>query len=421
MDMSIQLILAVVVPTATLLILPAKDASVTLEMPGLTLKDLPLREAINQTDDFFKSVVSEGFLVLEEYGERVQIPYSSIWLQFDTTQIQWELEKSQYKNRFFEMIGKRPLQPGSASAQPYVNKALFREKLSPIQEICRIDAQNARLVLQQGGVSIIPETDGREFDADKAISYVLEQLKAEPTRGIILSEGTTPWLFTTIRPEITARTLQSYTQIYGQAQGTIPKGKAEALISLLQSIDNKMIGPGGSFSFRESISLFSETDPLQQLVASIIYQAILPVEELRVTDRKATNQPVSGIEPGLEVSLEKGGDLQFKNTSDMPLMLVFGLEQDEKLSVALAGKPGLTVGAIRTESVKIQPSVIYSQDNTLPKDTKKVTEPGKEGLSVKVYRVTEDGPVQLYEDVYQPVHKIIAVGTGIKKEDIVYK
>lgn len=420
--MSIQMVLAVAVPSATLLALPVKEASVALEIPGLSLTDLPLQEALNQTEAFYKSIVSDGFLVFEGNGERFQIPYNSIWLQFDTARVQWALEKSRYQNRFYEMIGKRPPLVESTFAQPYVNEALFREKLLPAQEIYRTQAVNARLVLQQGAISVVPHTDGREFDVNQAIPYILEQLKADPARGIILSEDATPWLFTAVSPDRTTEMLQGYAQVYGLTQGTVPEGKTETLISLIQSIDNKIIEPGSSFSFRESSSVIRETDPLQQLVASIIYQLILPVQELRVIDRKAAKQPISGIEPGFEVSLENGGDLQFTNTSDRAFMLVFQMDQDGKLNAALVGEPGLTAGTIRTETAVIQPSVIYSQDNTLPKDIQKVTEPGKEGLSVKVYRVTEDETVQLYEDVYQPVHKIITVGTGVKKEDmIIYK
>lgn len=418
---SIQLVLAVVVPTATLLVLPPKEASAALEIPGLSLKDLPLHEAEKQADAFFQSIVSDGFLVSEGNGERLQIPYSSIWLQFDTAKVHKALEKSLYQNRFYEMIGKRPPLREPVYVQPYVNEALFREQLLPVQEICHTNALNARLVIQQGAVSVVPHTDGRDFDAEQAISYVLEQLKADPVRRITLSEITTPQLFKAISPDRTTGMLQSYTQVYSLVQATVPEGESEVLTSLIHSIDNKIIEPGSSFSFRENSSLIRETDPLQQLAASIIYELILPIRELRVIDRKAAKYPVSGIDPGFEVSLENGGDLQFTNTSEIPLMLVMQLEQDGKLSAALVGEPGLTVGVIRTETAVIQPSVVYSQDNTLPKDVQKVMEPGKEGLSVRVYRVTEDESVQLYEDVYQPVHKIISVGTGIKKEDIVYK
>lgn len=421
MVLSIQLVLAAVIPAAFLLVLPPKEASVTFELPGLMLKDLPPQEAIKQTEAFFRNIVSEGAIVYEGKEERLQIPYSSIWLQFDTEEINKVFEKGQYQNRFFELIGKTSAVPRQISAHPYMNESLFREKMSPIQEICHMDAGNARLLLQQGAVSVIPHSNGRDFDVNRALLYVTERLKADPAGEIVLSEDATPWLFSATEPEITTEMLQSYTQVYGLTQGTIPEGKTEALLNLIRPMENKMIDSGGLFSFRENISSLKETDSLQQFLASCVYQTVLPVENIRVIERKAAVQPVSGIDPGLEVSFENGGDLQFKNTADIPLMLVFEVGQDGRFYTALAGKPGLKSSAIRTESVKIQPSVIYSQDNTLPKDSKEVIEPGKEGLTVKVYRVTEDESIILYEDVYQPVHQIIAIGTGIRKEDIVYK
>jgi uncharacterized protein YabE (DUF348 family) len=87
--------------------------------------------------------------------------------------------------------------------------------------------------------------------------------------------------------------------------------------------------------------------------------------------------------------------------------------------MAVAGKPGLKAGEIKTEKTKIIPPVIYSQDNTLPEKEQKVVEPGKDGLSVRVYRIINGESAMLYEDVYPPVEKVIAIGSGVKKADII--
>lgn len=418
---SVQLILAVVVPTAVLFSLPAQETSSALEIPGLILEDLPLQDAMKQAEGFYQTIVSQGTIVFEGQDRQVQIPYSSIGLAFDTAEVLQELGKGRYQNRLFELIGKADPIRKQVGAAPYMNEALFREEFSVIQELCYLEPQNARLVLQQKAVSVTPSVIGRVFDVDKAKEYVTEQLRTNPTDQIILSESKTPWLFTATEPEITTQKLQGYTQVYSFIQGTILDEKTQAFYSLLQPLDNLMIQEGDSFSFRDSIPLFKGTDPLQQLLASSIYQAILPVAELRVLNRKAADQPVPGIEPGFEVSFEDDADLEFKNTANIPLMLVFQLEHDGSWSTALVGQPGLSSGVVRAEYTKIQPSVIYSQQNDLPRDAKEVLEPGKDGLTAKVYRMTGDESEKLYEDVYQPVHKIIGVGTGIKKKDIIFK
>ncbi|MBP7175007.1 MAG: G5 domain-containing protein [Thermoclostridium sp.] len=419
--LSIQLILAVVVPTAVLYMLPARDMASNLKIPGLTISQLPLQDAIEQTQSFYKNIVSQGAIVFEGRDKQVQIPYSSIGLQFDTAEVLNELGKSRYQNRLFELIGKADSIQKQVTATPYMNEALFKDELSVIQQLCHREPENARMVLQQEGVSVSPSADGCELDVDKALQYTTEQLQINPSEQIILSENRTPWLFTATGPQITTEKLQKFTQIYSLVQSTIPDEKTEALYSLLQPLDNTMIQVGDTFSFRQCISLFKGTDPLQQLLASSIYQAILPVGELRVLNRKAANQPIPGIEPGLEVSLEGDGDLQFKNTASIPLMLIFQLDQDGRFSTALVGQPGLNPGVVRAEHTKIQPSVIYSQQNNLPKDAQEVLEPGRDGLAVTIYRMTGDEAEELYEDVYQPVHKIIAVGTGVKKKNIIFK
>jgi len=144
------------------------------------------------------------------------------------------------------------------------------------------------------------------------------------------------------------------------------------------------------------------------------------VADIKVTWRKPAFQPVPGIEPGFEVNLDGDGDLRFQNTSNVGLAIVSDVDESGKWTLILAGKPGLTVGEIKTTHTKILPPVIYVQDSTLPEKVQKVKEPGKEGLSVKVRRIAGDS-IYEYEDIYQPVYRIISVGTGVKKEEIIVK
>ena len=135
--------------------------------------------------------------------------------------------------------------------------------------------------------------------------------------------------------------------------------------------------------------------------------------------RKPSNQPISGIEAGFEVNLEDDGDLKFLNDSANEIAIIFQTNDNNEWIIAIAGKPGLNAGEIITEKTKIAPPVIYSQDNTLPEKEQRVVEPGKDGLSVKVYRVLNGESVMLYEDVYPPVERVIAIGSGVKKVDII--
>lgn len=418
---AIQIFSAVIVSTAVLLLIPARNSPLNVEISGLVFDKAELQEIKETFKAYSRSILEDGSVIFESDGKHVKIPYHALDLRIDDTSVYIAMEKTQYSNRFFQLIGKTNQQFVNLKPEIYLNEAKYREAFLDFGEIFIKDKMDAGLVLEKGDLSITPHRDGYQLNIDKARDYILTELKTNLPREIVISESETPDLFVRIKPEITSDQLESYTQIYSMAQGEIPTGKTEAFRSLVNSLENKIVGPGQSFSYKERMRSSSLGSPLSELFASAVYQAILPVEDIVVTWRNAANQPVPGIEPGLEVNLEDDGDLQFRNRSELELVLVFDVNDSGKWTVALAGKPGLNFGVIRTEYARILPPVIYSQDNTLPENVEKVKEPGEEGLSVKVYRDTGEKTIQLYEDIYQPVYRIIAVGTGIKKEDIVRK
>lgn len=417
---SIQILAAAIVPSAVMLMLPAQGSPMSIEVSGITLENVNPEDFRDILTEHFQSIVRDGAIVFESEGKQFRLPYSSIGLQIDGDRICDALEKGNYSNRFFQLIGKESYQATGLKPEIYINEVKYRDVVSDIRDFYHREQRNAELVLKQDTLSVEPHHDGLEFHADPALQYIQERLQDDLSKELVISQDTASKLFSKIKPEVTTDYLQKF-QIYGLAEGKLPDGKSEAFGRLVETLENKRIKPGETFSFRERILSFSETDSLQSLLASAIYQAVLPVVEIKITGRIAANQPMPGIAPGLEINLENGGDLQFVNTSKTDLILVFDISEPGVWKAALAGQPGLSVGTIKTETMKISPSVIYSQDSTLAENVQEVREPGKEGLSVKVYRVVEGVSTELYEDTYQPVHKIIAVGTGIKKEDIIRK
>ncbi|HEY8500374.1 MAG TPA: G5 domain-containing protein, partial [Clostridia bacterium] len=226
-------------------------------------------------------------------------------------------------------------------------------------------------------------------------------------------------LFDVIDPEYTTDEHNAFTQIYAKAQGALPAGTAESFKNIISQAGFYIIGSGQTISFKEDMPLISELKDLNIILASALYKAVLPFEDIKVMWRKPSSQPVPGVEAGFEVSLEDDGDLKFLNDSAYAVTVIFQVNDNNEWIMALAGKPGLKAGEIKTEETKITPPVIYSQDNTLPEKEQRVVEPGKDGLSVKVYRVINGEPAMLYEDVYPPVERVISIGSGVTKAEIV--
>lgn len=417
---SVQMFIACFVPTAVLLMLPAEDANLTAEVSGLFPEAAKPEEMVNTLKEYYMGIIDQGEIILDADGKKASISYKAFDLQTDASKIYDIVQNGWYKNRYFQLIGKSH---ADFVLKPVVtvNSAKLREVLSEYKTLFHTDAENAGLVLEDGAVKPVPEKEGLEFNIEKAADYIKLQLEDKLPEELVISYKTTPGLFDVLIPELTEEKISSLTQVYGLIQVDIPSDGVNSFQNIINSIKKKTIAPGEVFSYRERVSFTPDSEQLHMSLASAIYRSVLPVKDIKVTGRKPAPQPVNGIEAGFEVSLDDGGDLEFLNMSDSHLALAFSIEQTGRWNVALVGSPGLAYGEIKTEKIKLPPPVIYAQDNSLPENAQEVKENGREGLSVKVIRVTGGESVLLSEDTYQPVYKIIAVGSAVKKEDIIYK
>ena len=217
-----------------------------------------------------------------------------------------------------------------------------------------------------------------------------------------------------IEPEYTTDELNEFTQVYAKEQGVLPAETAESFKNIIAREGCYIIGSGQTVSFLEDMPSISELKDLNMLLASALYKAVLPFEDIKVTWRKPSAQPIPEVEAGFEVSLEDDGDLKFLNDSDYAIAIIFQVNDNNEWTMAVAGKPGLKAGEIKTEKTKIIPPVIYSQDNTLPEKEQKWLNRVKMDY-LWVYRIINGESAMLYEDVYPPVEKVIAIGSGVKK------
>lgn len=416
---TIQILIACSVPTTVFLLLPPADTPVSLEVAGLSISNTDISEARDILTRHFRETIEKGELVFESGGKQEKIPYTGFEVQIDLESVFERIEKGRYKNRFYQLIGKTTDYEDRYIPEIYYNEAKLKSIIIEREDFFHQKAVNAELALLDGDISVSAHDNGYKLNTEKTLEYIKEQIKSDPSKKIIISIQSVPGLFDIVEPEYTIDELREFTQIYAQEKGMLPEGSGESFKNIIDKAGFYIIDSGQAMSFKENMPLFSELKDLNVTIASALYKAILPFEDIKVTWRKPSAQPVPGVEAGFEVSLEDDGDLRFLNDSDSAIAVIFRTNDNNEWIIAVAGKPGLKAGEIRTEKTKITPPVIYSQDNTLPEKEQRVVEPGKDGLSVKVYRVINGESAMLYEDIYPPVQKVIAIGSGVKKADIV--
>lgn len=417
---SIQILIACVVPTGIFLMLPADNETFHLEVSGQLLEDLTPDEAKNILTPYYDNIIDTGEVMLKANGNPVSIPYKMFELQIDASKIFDMMRTGRYSNRYFQLIGKSNQ---NVVTKPIVslNLAKLKDALQNYKDIFYKEPVDAGLMLQKGIVKTTTEIEGLELDIDKAADCIKGKLEFNQSKEIIISQLTAPEAFKVLKPERTSLELSGFTQIYGTVQGDMAPDSIIQLQNIVNNIEDFGLAPGEEFSYIERVSFNSKEEAFHSVLVSAIYRAILPIPDIKVTCRKPAKQPISGIDPGFEVDLEREGDLRFLNTSDSELMFIFNIEDLGRWTIALVGRPGLKFGEIKTEKMKITPPVIYLQDNKLPEKSQEVIEFGSDGLAVKVIRVIQDQSIQLYEDIYQPVYRVIAVGGVVKNEGIIRK
>jgi hypothetical protein len=160
-------------------------------------------------------------------------------------------------------------------------------------------------------------------------------------------------------------------------------------------------------------SLFSgdmEEDLLNRL-ATALYQAALPIDGIKVLNRKPAQKAVSYAEPGLEAVIEgEGANLVLKNETGKPLMLLSDITLD-KFYIYVASTGDIATGTITVEKKDIVPPPVITVVNTSlsPKVTRVVSE-GIPGYTAYVTRTINGKTEEISRDKYQPVSRTVETG-----------
>lgn len=151
--------------------------------------------------------------------------------------------------------------------------------------------------------------------------------------------------------------------------------------------------------------------------SSTLYNAVL-FADLEVTERKNHSLSVAYVKLGRDATVSYGAiDFKFKNNKKNPIKIDTEVS-DGTLTIRILGikeNPERTID-IRTETVEVRkyPERI-TNDSTLPVGTSKIVTTGKNGYTVKAYKIIKENGVIVDEkllstDTYAPVVQVKKVG-----------
>ena len=278
--------------------------------------------------------------------------------------------------------------------------------------------------------TIYPESDGIDFDIENARTLLVEP-KEQYEIPLIITKPTktTQQIGTEAFPDLLATFSTNY-----QASNTnrttnlkLSSGKINGTVLLPgeEFSYNKIVGERTIASGYKEAATFSGGKVVDGLgggicqISSTLYDAVV-MANLEITERRNHQFVTSYVGAGKDATVVWGSqDFKFKNTRKYPIRItatvqggvatvqVWGLREEVEYDITIETKKTATISY----------TTQYIEDTSLPAGQQKVVQEGNNGRKVEAYKVTRlNGQIVsrtlLSKDTYNPMKKIVHIGTG---------
>lgn len=293
----------------------------------------------------------------------------------------------------------------------------LRMKLIEVSESINKAPTDARIYYKDGLIEKIPDNPGLALNVNNAVELIRRQLSSDPFGDVDLRKGNA---LDVVNADVVMKDFDAIQVVLGEYSTSVKDAALEDSIeTAVEKINGITLAPKGDasgsseFSFVRAVrtgapdAFFDEG--LSQ-VASTMYAALLeagiPAENIT---RLAHRLTVDYIEPGLDAMVaEDAYDLRFANPFGNTLA-IYAVKEGSVVTVAIAGnrEDKSEKNVIRTQIVqKSSPPVYYVENRELEPGEQIVLDPGKAGVTVRVYRNDE----LVSTDTYEAESSIVQIG-----------
>ena len=228
--------------------------------------------------------------------------------------------------------------------------------------------------------------------------------------------------------------LSSYTTYFNVNE----KERTENVVLSANLINDVILMPGQEFSYNtivgerslergfKNAKVYSQGQVVDGLgggicqTSSTLYNAVVKAD-LEIVERRNHSLPVAYVKLGTDATVVYGTtDFRFKNNQKYPVKITSKISGGS-LTIRVLGidtNPERTV-EFRTETLSVLPYAVKEIiDESLTTGQRVVTQSGKKGYKVRVYRVTKENGEVVKEDLigtdtYSPVAEIVKIGPMI--------
>ncbi|MCL5058217.1 MAG: VanW family protein [Actinobacteria bacterium] len=333
-----------------------------------------------------------------------------------------------FARRLSELLGSKAQSTVIPLRMEFNREALKRE-LEKINTEYSIKPGDAKLVLEDERIKIVPTAYGNEMDIEGTMSRILA-LQADSFDINSLSSKTTA-------PPVKDEDIADLTDIIGECTTrfeTGSAGRAGNIARASEQIDGRLIRPGEVFTYNAVISPVNGTNGYHKApvivgdqliddygggvcqVSTTLYGAVL-LAGLEIVERHPHSKPVKYVSPGLDATVVEGViDFKVRNNLASPVYIISSAVKDRGyVKVIIAGKKeGSSFYRIEPQVKTISPGIVIKSNPRLKRGQSMVIDPGSPGFEALVYRVSVNGDNEerelISKDYYQPEPKIVEVG-----------
>lgn len=410
-----------------------------VQVYGVDIGGLNKEEAINKLNENLQKLIIDKKLLVTSGDSTLELNYSELNPKYNIDEIVGNALKYGKDKSLFErnslIEGNETLELNAEITYDEKQLLAFEEK---VKESFSVAPKDAQITISSGSINITNETIGKTIDENE-----LHQKLIENINGNINEEKNIEITLKDTNPKIKAEDLKKITgkiSNYSSNYKNTGDGRVKNMQIAAETISGTVVMPREEFSYN---ALIGDTTPDKGYekantyvgdeivpdygggicqVSTTLYRAVMRAN-IRSTERMNHSMIVSYSEPGLDATVANGYiDYKFVNTYDFPIYIqgyVSGGVVDFSIYGNVEAMGNKTYDLISVINEKINPEVVYKEDNTLEEGKEEVKSYGMTGYKATAYQITYENGVEvnrelISSDTYLKTDTIIRKGTKKK-------
>lgn len=382
----------------------------------ITLEDVSIEESQQIISQYYSDWIKNGSLKVEIDNIPFSIPYSDIEVKIDIDKTMDNLVASLPKNSletyFYDTSRENVLVP----VYTYNSGKLVR-RCEELFSQYETEPTPESYEVENGILKAIAGSPGLDIDY-KLFEQELGKRIFNPNGALSINRNNSSILLKVFSEPIYD---EIFNTIASSSSINYPRDLGNITESVFDRFDNVVVENGAEIKLSSLLDFSRFEDDMERdllnRLATVLYQVALPLDGIKVINRKPAQRPVSYSQPGLEAVIEgEEADLILKNETGNALLLLAEIS-DNEVMLYFASTGSVKSGLVTVEeSDYVAPSVITIVNGSLSPNASIVISEGIPGFTAHIIRTVDGVSEEISKDKYLPISK--TVETAARPENL---